>query len=58
LEEQMKDVPKDGKCVICGELTMWACSDCRIDTQTDVWVCNNTGCRDKHEEMCGHAKSL
>lgn len=45
---------KNGNCVVCGTLTEWACSDCRIATQTNVWVCNKTTCRDTHEETCSH----
>jgi predicted RNA-binding Zn-ribbon protein involved in translation (DUF1610 family) len=43
-----------GPCVICGKVTYWACSDCRIDTQTTVYVCNKTECRDEHEKVCTH----
>ncbi len=46
----------NGNCVVCGELTDWACSDCRIDTQETVWVCNKSVCRDKHEEKCTRAR--
>lgn len=36
-------------CVICGDLTILACSDCAIDTGKSVHVCNRTACRDEHE---------
>lgn len=29
-----------------------ACSDCRIDLQTTVYVCESTTCRDEHEQVC------
>jgi hypothetical protein len=41
-----------GECVVCGDLTEWACSDCAIDTGSTVHVCNKTKCRDIHEETC------
>lgn len=40
-------------CVICGEPTIWACSDCRIDTGRSVHVCEKTECKDRHE-TAGH----
>jgi len=37
-------------CVICGDNTPLACSDCRIDTGKSVHVCSRSVCRRKHEE--------
>lgn len=39
-------------CTICGDQTLLACSDCRIDFQTTVYVCRKPCCRDAHEEKC------
>ena len=38
-------------CVICGDETIMACSDCAINSggRNRVHVCNKTGCRDAHE---------
>lgn len=36
-------------CVICGEDTIMACSDCAIETGKSVHVCTKPGCRDEHE---------
>lgn len=38
-----------GVCVICGEETVFACADCRIDTGMTINVCSSTDCRDRHE---------
>ena len=48
-------------CSICGELTVWACSDCQINTGKTVNVCNKSACRDAHEaaaECHAEAKKL
>ena len=36
-------------CVICGDDTIMACSDCAIDTGKSVHVCTKSECRDRHE---------
>lgn len=38
-------------CVICGEETIFACSDCAIESggNSAVHVCAKTECRDRHE---------
>lgn len=36
-------------CMICGEQTIWACSDCAIETSKRVHICQKTSCRDEHE---------
>lgn len=36
-------------CVICGNKTAYACSDCKIETRNTVSVCHKTECRDAHE---------
>jgi hypothetical protein len=43
------------KCSVCGTPTGLACSDCRIDLQTTVYVCQSADCRDEHEKKCPHA---
>jgi hypothetical protein len=40
-------------CHVCGEQTLWACSDCRINLGTTVYVCQKAKCRDEHEKKCG-----
>jgi hypothetical protein len=44
-------------CSICEELTLYACSDCRIDTQKTIPVCVQSACRDKHEQLVHPKKS-
>src|SRR5690349_5759542 len=39
-------------CSVCGDATDLACSDCRIDFQTSVYVCRKPECRDQHETRC------
>lgn len=36
-------------CVICGDDTVMACSDCAIETGKSVHVCAKPKCRDQHE---------
>lgn len=36
-------------CIVCGEATILACSDCAIDTGKSVHVCEKSECRDAHE---------
>ncbi len=38
-------------CVVCGDETIMACSDCAIDSggKTSVHVCRKSECRDAHE---------
>ena len=36
-------------CINCGEETIYACSDCRIDTGKSVHICEKPSCRDEHE---------
>jgi hypothetical protein len=40
-------------CVICGQPTVYACSDCAIESggQASVHVCNRTPCLDEHERL-------
>ena len=40
------------RCHVCGDPTQMACSDCRIDLQTTVFVCSKKSCRDEHETKC------
>jgi len=42
------------KCYICGEQTLYACSDCRIDFNVSIYVCKSSSCRDTHELKCSH----
>lgn len=37
-------------CVVCGDQTIYACSDCAIDTGKPVHVCERPECRDTHEK--------
>lgn len=39
-------------CVICGDSTYLACSDCMIDKNIAVHVCGKAECRSKHEREC------
>jgi hypothetical protein len=39
-------------CHVCGETTLLACSDCRIDFGVTVYVCKRPACRDEHEAKC------
>lgn len=38
-------------CVVCGEPTIYACSDCCINSggKAGVHVCAKTACQDEHE---------
>jgi hypothetical protein len=40
-------------CVICGDETVLACSDCAIESggKISVHVCNKSTCRDQHEAL-------
>ena len=38
-------------CVVCGEDTIYACSDCAIDGKGSVHVCVKVACQRKHEEI-------
>lgn len=40
-------------CTVCGDKTLWACSDCQIDLRTTVYVCEKPACRDEHEHKIG-----
>lgn len=40
-------------CVICGAETIYACSDCRIDTGKSVHVCATVACQEEHEKLHG-----
>lgn len=39
-------------CHVCGEQTLFACSDCRINFAATVYVCTKPACRDEHERKC------
>jgi len=45
-----------GVCIICGDDTIWACSDCAVDTGKSVHVCKKTDCRDTHESSEVHKR--
>lgn len=36
-------------CVVCGDETILACSDCAIELNKSVHVCRKAECRDLHE---------
>lgn len=38
-------------CVVCGDQTIYACSDCQIDTGKSVHVCGKVDCQRKHEVL-------
>lgn len=38
------------QCHVCGNNTLYACADCRIDFGVTVYVCPK--CRNDHEEKC------
>jgi len=40
-------------CVVCGTLTIYACSDCAIDNggEKSVHVCEKVECQRKHEKL-------
>lgn len=38
-------------CVICGQPTIYACSDCQIDKHETVHVCAKIDCQEKHEAI-------
>ena len=37
-------------CSICGQETPQCCSDCRIDLNSNVYVCSRASCMDEHED--------
>jgi hypothetical protein len=38
-------------CAVCGDKTIYACSDCQIDLRISVHVCSKNACQKKHEEL-------
>jgi len=40
-------------CEICGTPTIYACSDCKIDTGVSVHVCEKTFCQTQHDKKFG-----
>lgn len=42
------------RCHICKIQTLQACSDCRIDLNVTVYVCEKKECRDFHESKCSY----
>lgn len=38
-------------CVVCGDATIYACSDCQIDTAKSVHVCGKVNCQRAHEKL-------
>ena len=42
------------QCTVCGAEATLACSDCKIDLHTTVYVCAKTVCQRRHEEKCPH----
>ncbi len=52
LRAQLAAATEQHKCSVCGKPTDMACSDCRIDLQTTVFVCAETPCLDEHEKTC------
>lgn len=44
-------------CHVCGDQTQFACSDCRIDLGSSVYICSKKECRDAHESKCSYVLS-
>lgn len=42
---------KKAPCVICNADTIYACSDCQIDTGKSVHICEKVSCQREHEEL-------
>jgi hypothetical protein len=40
-------------CVVCGQMTIFACSDCAIDSggERSVHVCSRPECQREHEKL-------
>jgi hypothetical protein len=49
LEQQLES---ERTCSVCSTATEYACSDCRIDFRTTIYVCARPQCRDEHESKC------
>ena len=43
----------EAACVVCGDLTVLACSDCAIESggRKSVHVCAKPSCQDEHERL-------
>lgn len=43
----------EAPCVVCGDMTVLACSDCAIESagRNHVHVCAKATCRDEHERL-------
>lgn len=39
-------------CHVCGDQTLFACSDCQINLKATVYVCGKIACRTTHDEVC------
>lgn len=50
--EQLLGYKRGGSCSVCTDFTELACSDCRMNFKTTVYVCSDPGCRDEHELKC------
>lgn len=40
------------RCHVCGDQTLFACSNCQINFAATVYVCAKSACRDEHERKC------
>jgi hypothetical protein len=47
-----------GPCSVCGDITEYCCSDCKIDKGVDVYVCTKPACRDAHDKVCSHPSDI
>ena len=52
LRDQVARLTEERVCTICGTTTDIACSDCRIDLRTTVFVCTLRACQLAHETKC------
>lgn len=45
-------------CIVCGEPTVLACSDCAIESggKNSIHICSKSKCRDEHEKVGNHGQ--
>lgn len=39
-------------CHVCGDQTLWSCSDCQINLSATIYVCSKRECREHHDWVC------
>ena len=52
LAHRVQELEVEQICSVCKSVTDEACSDCRIDLSTTVYVCHARQCRNEHEKKC------